>query len=559
VSTLAQSPAVVTVEGLDKSFRLPHQKYSTLKERALHPFATRTYDTLRALDDVSLEVRSGEFFGIVGRNGSGKSTLLKCLAGIYAIDEGHVQLDGRVSPFIELGVGFNPDLTARDNVLVNAIMLGLTRKQARERFDEIIAFAELEDFVDLNLKNYSSGMSARLGFSVAIQVDADVLLVDEVLAVGDAWFQTKCFEQFDRMKREGRTILFVTHDMAAVERFCDRAMVLELGRVIDVGDPERITRKYVELNTRDTGDGALRAPDPGADRRVGRHPNRGPDAARTNDDVPTQQYRGPAALGHDLRRFVSLTVTLAATDFKLRFFGSALGYAWTLMRPVLLFGVLYLVFTEIVRFGEHVDHYAVYLLASIVLFSFFAESTSRGVTALVERENLIRKIPFPRMAIPLAVALNALFNLAMSSVAVLFFVLASGIEPRFDWLQVPLLLVLLAAFAVGMAMLLSALFVRHRDIKPIWEVALQLLFYATPVLYVITDVPDGFKPFEVANPIAVALTQMRHALIDPTAPTAAGYFGGWEHLLIPLAVVAAVFALGAWVFGRETPRIAESL
>jgi ABC-type polysaccharide/polyol phosphate transport system ATPase subunit len=193
-------------------------------------------------------VHRGEFFGIVGRNGSGKSTLLKCLAGIYSIDRGDVDVVGRLSPFIELGVGFNPDLTARDNVLINAIMLGLTRKQARERFDAIIEFAELEEFVDLKLKNYSSGMSVRLGFSVAIQVDADIVLVDEVLAVGDASFQRKCFDQFDRMKAEGRTILFVTHDMGSVERFCDRGLVLEKGKLVDIGPPSQITRTYGELN-----------------------------------------------------------------------------------------------------------------------------------------------------------------------------------------------------------------------------------------------------------------------------------------------------------------------
>ena len=163
-------------------------------------------------------MRRGEFFGIVGRNGSGKSTLLKCLAGIYGADTGRIEVVGRVSPFIELGVGFNPDLTARDNVVINAIMLGLSRREARRRFDEIIEFAELEEFVDLKLKNYSSGMSVRLGFSVAIQVDADVLLVDEVLAVGDASFQRKCFDEFDRLRAEKRTILFVTHDMNTVER-----------------------------------------------------------------------------------------------------------------------------------------------------------------------------------------------------------------------------------------------------------------------------------------------------------------------------------------------------
>jgi len=245
---LRSAPAAVSVEGLSKAFRLPHEQYTTLKERALHPFAARRMDVLQALEDVSFEVRSGEFFGIVGRNGSGKSTLLKCLAGIYSMDRGDIRVAGRLSPFLELGVGFNPNLTARDNVLINAMMLGLTRKQARARFDEIIAFAELEDFVDLKLKNYSSGMAVRLGFSVAIQVDAEVLLVDEVLAVGDAAFQSKCFDQFERMMDEGRTILFVTHNMSAIERFCDRAMLLEEGRIVDLGDPDVIARKYGELN-----------------------------------------------------------------------------------------------------------------------------------------------------------------------------------------------------------------------------------------------------------------------------------------------------------------------
>jgi len=245
---LQTAPAAVSVRGLRKSFRIPHHTYSTLKERVLHPFAARTFEELKAVDDVSFEVARGEFFGIVGRNGSGKSTLLKLLAGIYETDEGEVTIDGRLSPFIELGVGFNPDLAARDNVAINAIMLGLTRKQASERFDDILKFAELEEFIDLKLKNYSSGMSVRLAFSVAIEVDADVLLVDEVLAVGDAAFQHKCFEEFQRMKDEGRTLILVTHDMGAVQRFCDRAMLIERGRVVEIGDPERVARAYNEIN-----------------------------------------------------------------------------------------------------------------------------------------------------------------------------------------------------------------------------------------------------------------------------------------------------------------------
>jgi ABC-2 type transport system permease protein len=270
-------------------------------------------------------------------------------------------------------------------------------------------------------------------------------------------------------------------------------------------------------------------------------------------------YRAPSAVGDDLRRFVALTVTLAVTDFKLRFFGSALGYVWTLMKPLLLFGVLYFVFTEVVRFGDEVQHYPVYLLASIVLFTFFSETTSRGVTSLVERENLLRKVRFPRLAIPLAVALHALFNLGLNLIVVFVFVLASGIEPRLSWLELVPLIALLVMFSTGVTMLLSALYVRYRDMQPIWEVALQMLFYASPVIYVVATLPDNIEREAMANPLAAILTQMRHALIDPAAPTAAEAIGGTARLAIPLLVVVVVFVLGAWVFSREAPRIAEHL
>ncbi|MGI8864567.1 MAG: ABC transporter ATP-binding protein [Solirubrobacteraceae bacterium] len=249
--------AAVSIAHLSKGFRLPHEQYHTLKERAMHPFRTRTYDILQAVDDITVDIAAGEFFGIVGRNGSGKSTLLKCLAGIYGTDSGSVAIRGRLSPFIELGVGFNPDLVARDNVIINAIMLGLSRTEARERFDAVVRFAELGEYMDLKLKNYSSGMQVRLAFAVAIQVDADVLLIDEVLAVGDAAFQQKCFDEFTRLKSEGRTIVFVTHDMGAVERFCDRAMLLDRGKVVDIGKPASIARQYNELNFRHVREVAL--------------------------------------------------------------------------------------------------------------------------------------------------------------------------------------------------------------------------------------------------------------------------------------------------------------
>jgi ABC-type polysaccharide/polyol phosphate transport system ATPase subunit len=250
VSTPSSLPAV-RVDAVSKDFSLPHEHVNTLKERALHPFRGRSKDTLHALRDVSFDVAPGEFFGIVGRNGSGKSTLLKCMAGIYATDGGAIYVNGRLSTFIELGVGFNPDLPARDNVMLNATMLGLSPREAARRFDEVIAFAELEEFVDLKLKNYSSGMEVRLAFSVMIQVDADILLIDEVLAVGDAAFQQKCFDEFARIRERGRTVLLVTHDMGAVQRFCERAMLLENGRVVELGDPERVGNRYLELNFSD--------------------------------------------------------------------------------------------------------------------------------------------------------------------------------------------------------------------------------------------------------------------------------------------------------------------
>jgi ABC-2 type transport system permease protein len=271
------------------------------------------------------------------------------------------------------------------------------------------------------------------------------------------------------------------------------------------------------------------------------------------------RYRGPTALGDDLRRFGSLTWMLAATDFKLRFFGSALGYVWTLMRPLLLFGVLYVVFAEIVRFGEDVKHYPVYLLSSIVLFTFFSETTTRGVTALLDRESLLRKVHFPRLVIPLAVSLHAMFNLGLNLLVVFAFILASGITPTADWLQVPLLVGAMVVLGTGVTMLLSALYVRYRDVQPIWEVALQMLFYASPVIYAVTTAPANLQDIVMFNPIAVVLTQFRHAVIDQDAPTAAAAIGGADLLIVPLAIVAAIFALGLWVFMREAPRIAENL
>ena len=245
---MSQALPAIRVLGLAKAFRIPQERTHTLKERALHPVRRQRYIELNVLRDISFEVLQGEFFGIVGRNGSGKSTLLKCLAGIYASDAGTIDVAGQVSPFIELGVGFNPDLPARDNIEINSVMMGLDARLVKERFDEIISFAGLEGFVDQKLKNYSSGMQVRLAFSIMVHSDPDVMLIDEVLAVGDAAFQQKCLDVFHRLKAEGKTIVLVTHAMGLVEQFCDRAMMLTDGDIKLIGDPHTVGRAYLTEN-----------------------------------------------------------------------------------------------------------------------------------------------------------------------------------------------------------------------------------------------------------------------------------------------------------------------
>jgi len=248
LSAPTENPLAIEVRDLEKSFRIPTHRVDSFKERIVRPFASRGFRELRALDGVSFEIHQGEFFGIVGRNGSGKSTLLKLLASIYKTDAGRIRMAGRLAPFIELGVGFNVELTARENVVLNGVMMGLTAKETRDRLDAVLDFAELRDFVDLKLKNYSSGMLVRLAFSTMMQADADILLIDEVLAVGDASFQQRCADAFREMKAAGKTIVLVTHEMATVEEYCHRAMLIEDGKIRQIGDPAEVGRQYLRLN-----------------------------------------------------------------------------------------------------------------------------------------------------------------------------------------------------------------------------------------------------------------------------------------------------------------------
>lgn len=259
------------------------------------------------------------------------------------------------------------------------------------------------------------------------------------------------------------------------------------------------------------------------------------------------------------KRLANLTWTLALTDWKLRFYGSALGVLWTLVRPFAYFGVIYFVFTEIAGLDANVKNYGIYILFALVLFTFFSEVTTTCVTSLVYRENLLRKMRFNPIVVPLSIALTALLNLGMTLIAVLIFVFAHAEWPTWSWLQLPVIILLLAVFATGIGMLLSVLYVRYRDMLPIWEVVAQILFYASAVLYVATSVPQEYQSEILCNPLAALFSQMRHAVVDPSAPSITALFGhGWR-VLIPLGIIFGTFALGLWFFQRESPRVAENL
>ncbi len=268
---------------------------------------------------------------------------------------------------------------------------------------------------------------------------------------------------------------------------------------------------------------------------------------------------GPSALGGGWRRSWELLSLIAITDFKKAYFGTALGYVWTLARPLMLFGVLLAVFTQVFRIGSQVPNYPVLLLFNIVLFSFFSEATITAVTSIVGQESVVRKTQFPRLVIPLAVVLTTLMNLGLNLVVVFAFILAWGITPTWTWLLFPLILLSLSVLTTAVSMIVSALYPRFRDTAILWSVSATVLFYATPVLYPLEVVPEGLRDVISLSPLAVIFEAARVWMIDPTAPGPVDAVGGYERLLVPVAIYFVVCAVAVWLFRREAPRIAEQL
>jgi ABC-type polysaccharide/polyol phosphate transport system ATPase subunit/ABC-type polysaccharide/polyol phosphate export permease len=532
--------AALRIERVSKSFAIPRHRSWTLKERLRHPIASFQHDRLDALKDVSFEVKPGEFFAVVGHNGSGKSTLLRCIAGIHEPDSGTVELQqARIAPFIELGVGFHPQLAARDNVEVAGTLMGLRPAEARRRFPSVVSFAELEEFVEMQLGNYSSGMQVRLAFSTSFQVDADLLLFDEVLAVGDEVFKRKCMATFERLIERGHTIVYVTHSLDTVRQFADRVLLLDRGQAVALGEPEPVLEEY-ERRNREHERARQAAPAP------------------TTADLEVPSYPDVSDGGSGLRRFADVTLTLARADFKLRYLNSVVGYVWALMQPLLLFLVLYFVWVELFDPGRGIPHYEFALLLGVALFTFFSEATGHALGSLVGKGGMLRKIPFSPLALPVSSVLTSFYVYGLTLLIAIGFILVGGIAPRPEWLAMAPILTLLLVYTIGVSLLLAMLYVFIRDVQPIWTVLLRLLFFLTPVFYPIELAPDSLEKLLMLNPLSVVTVESRHVLVDPSAPSALDVAGPGV-LAISLGIVAAIAAAGLLLYRKQARRVAERI
>jgi ABC-type polysaccharide/polyol phosphate transport system ATPase subunit/ABC-type polysaccharide/polyol phosphate export permease len=538
--------SAVQVEGLSKSFLIPRHRTWTLKDRLSHPVVGFGHDRLQALEDVSFDVSPGEFFAVIGHNGSGKSTLLRCLAGIHQPDAGSVAVNADIAPFIELGVGFHPQLAARDNVEVAGTLMGLRPGEARRRFPSVISFAELDEFIELPLANYSSGMEVRLAFSTSFQVDADLLLFDEVLAVGDEAFKRKCLDTFERLIDRGHTIVYVTHGLDTVKRFADRALLLERGRMAALGEPEAVIEEY-DRRTRESK---------GAHRAVGGPLTSAPQPGEL--EVPAHGEDAKQGRASGLRRFADVTMMLSRAEFKLRYLDSAVGYLWSLAQPLGLFLVLYFVWAELFHPNNRVPHYELTLLLGIALYTFFSEASGHALKSLVNKGGMLRKIPFSPLALPVSSVLTSFVVYGLTLVVVVGFLLVGGIVPSLEWFEMVPVLGLLLVYTTGLSLLLSLLYVAIRDVEQIWVVASRLLFFLTPVFYPIELAPERLQKVVMINPLAVVTVQARHAMIDPTAPTAI-QAGGVPSFVAALTIAAGVLVGGLLLYRRQARTIAERI
>ncbi len=530
----AAGSSAIVVRELRKAFPVRGKESGSLRDQVLHHGRSSSPGQVEALRGIDLRIEAGEAVGIVGRNGSGKTTLLRCIAGIYRPDSGSVEVNGQVSPFIQLGPAFDAELTSTENAVLTAVALGVPIRVAKRHAAGIVEGAGLEGFAGHQLKNLSSGMAARLAFTATNTVMADILLFDEVFSVGDRAFRKRCEARFETLKDSGHTVVLVSHDLGVIREHCDRAILLDRGELIAEGDPDEVADAYAEASDRaPTAIGAVAQ----AAGEVVLEPSEEMPAV----DLPSIELdRVRSGSG----RAAAVAWSLAISRFRRRYLDSVLGYAWAILRPLAFFGVLYVVFTQIGRFDQGVNDYGLYLLMSIVFWVMFAESTSTALGSMVRSGPLLRSVPLPAIVIPLSVVISSLLDLAMNLIAVAAFFALAGIEPRLSWLELPLIVALITGFAVGVSLLLSSLYLRLRDVDQVWTILRQALFYGSPIFYVAAIYPESVRTALTALPLASAFTQARHALLDPTAPSLSESLGGDALVLIPIGITLITLALG---------------
>jgi ABC-2 type transport system permease protein len=381
-------------------------------------------------------------------------------------------------------------------------------------------------------------MQVRLAFSTSFQVDADLLLFDEVLAVGDEVFKRKCMLTFERLIERGHTIVYVTHALDTVQKFADRVLLLEEGRAVALGEPDEVLEEYERRNLEH--ERARRA------------------APATESEVDVPSYPEAPLNGSGLRRFVDITLTLARAEFKLRYLNSIVGYVWSLAQPLLLFLVLYFFWVELFHPGAGVPHYELALLLGVALFTFFSEAAGHALNSLVGKGAMLRKIPFSPLTLPISSVLTSFYVYGLTLVIAIGFIFASGIPPRLAWLEMVPVLALLLVYTIGVSLLLALLYVSIRDVEPIWTVIQRLMFFLTPVFYPIELAPDNLEKILMLNPLSVVTVEARHILVDPSAPSALDVAGPGA-FAASLAITATVLGASLLLYRKQAALIAERI
>ena len=511
---MAKEEDRIIVDHVYKSFDIYMDKANSLKEKML--FWNRNRKEKReVLKDINLTIKNGEAVGLIGVNGSGKSTLLKLMTKIIYPNKGKIITNGKLTSLLELGAGFHPDFSGRENIYFNASIFGLTKKQIDSRLDNIIEFSELGAYIDNPVRTYSSGMYMRLAFAVAINVDADILLVDEVLAVGDQHFQEKCIAKMKELKEQGKTMVFVTHSLGTVKDFCNRAIWLNQGEIQMDGEPDPVIDAYLKATTQNS-----------------------------------EERNNQINLVKDLYNYRELLKTNIKKDVGGKYKNSVLGVLWSFINPLLQIAVYALVFQVILK--SDIDNYTVYLCCGLIPWQYFSSVVLRGAATIIDNGNIIKKVYFPREILPISVVTSEGVNFLISTIIILGFVIFGGIGLSWNILWYFLIFIIQFIVSIGVAFIVSSLTVYFRDLQHLLGIFMQLLFYATPIVYAISSVPAGLQWIVKINPMSYLIEGYRAIFYNRTMPD-------FQGLLIALAMGIVLCLIGYFVFKKLEKKFAEEL